>query len=46
MCIYLDPEFKFVPFQNYWIADHVTCKVTSMMKDLEPVEVSTVTKGV
>lgn len=46
VCTYLEPEFKFVPFQNYWIAGHVTLKVTLMMKDLKPVEVSTVTKGV
>ena len=44
VCTYSEPDFKIVPFQNHWIAGHVTCKVTLMRKDLEHDEVPTVTK--
>ena len=39
MCTYLEPEFKFVPYQNYWIEGHITRKVTLMIKDLSPIGV-------
>lgn len=33
-CTYLEPEFKFVPNQNYWIEGYVTRKVTLMIQSL------------
>uniref|UniRef100_A0A8C2WVN0 Ig-like domain-containing protein n=1 Tax=Cyclopterus lumpus TaxID=8103 RepID=A0A8C2WVN0_CYCLU len=46
MCTYLEPEFKFDPYQNYWIEGHITRRVILMIKDLSPIGVFTVTKGV
>ncbi|KAL7374858.1 hypothetical protein ABVT39_008198 [Epinephelus coioides] len=45
-CTYLEPLFKFVPFQNYWIEGYITCKVVLMIKDLNPIEGFTVAEGV
>uniref|UniRef100_A0A8C2Z599 Ig-like domain-containing protein n=1 Tax=Cyclopterus lumpus TaxID=8103 RepID=A0A8C2Z599_CYCLU len=45
-CTYLEPEFEFVPYQNYWIKGHITRRVTLMIKDLSPIGVFTVTEGV
>lgn len=43
-CIYLEPGFKFVSLQKYWIDGNETHKVTLTIKGLEPIEVLTVAK--
>jgi len=43
-CTYLEPEFKFVPLQNYWKEGTITRKVTLMIKGTRPAEIFTVVK--
>ena len=45
-CTFLEPEFEFVPYQNYWKAGQITRKVTLMLKDLSPSGVFMVTRRV
>ena len=46
LVFFLEPEFEFVPYQNYWKAGHITRKVTLILKDLSPSGVFTVTRRV
>ncbi|CAK6980062.1 uncharacterized protein LOC118802460 [Scomber scombrus] len=44
-CTYLEPEFEFVPLQDYWIEGHIIRKVTLMIKEdttMEGMSVKTV----